>query len=145
MITMNTSSEFKKIEHILEYADAIRIERVEIVETDAGGYDEREEPLQEGNSISTYYRHILSEVNAEAETMKEALHKQSYRENECWINALLAKKEGTNLTREKRQQKNTKSRTRDKVLELLDMTAEELIDTGATINQMDEVFKLFNI
>ena len=146
MITMNSSSEFKEATgHLIEYADAIRIESVEIVETDTGGYDEKEEPLQQGNSISTYYRYIQTEVNAEAETMKEALHKQNYRENECWINALLENFEGTNLTREKRQQKNTKTLTRDKVLELLDMTEEEFINTGATINQMDKVFKFFNI
>ena len=146
MITMNSSSEFKEATgHLIEYADAIRIESVEIVETDTGGYDEKEEPLQQGNSISTYYRYIQTEVIAEAETMKEALHKQNYRENECWINALLENFEGTNLTREKRQQKNTKTMTRDKVLELLDMTEEEFINTGATINQMDKVFKFFNI
>ena len=146
MITMNSSSEFKEATgHLIEYADAIRIESVEIVETDTSGYDEREEPLQQGNSISTYYRYIQTEVNAETETMKEALNKQNYRENECWINALLENFEGTNLTREKRQQKNTKTLTRDKVLELLDMTEEEFINTGATINQMDKVFKFFNI
>ena len=146
MITMNSSSEFKEATgHLIEYADAIRIESVEIVETDTGGYDEREEPLQQGNSISTYYRYIQTEVNAEAETMKEALNKQNYRENECWINALLENFEGTNLTREKRQQKNTKTLTRDKVLELLNMTEDEFINTGATINQMDKVFKFFNI
>ena len=101
--------------------------------------------MQQGNSISTYYRYIQTEVNAEAETMNEALRNQNYRENECWINALLENFEGTNLTREKRQQKNTKTLTRDKVLELLDMTEEEFINTGATINQMDKVFKFFNI
>ena len=146
MITMNSSSEFKEgTQHLIEYADAIRIESVEIVETDTGGYDEREEPLQRGNSINTYYRYIQTEVDATAQTMKEALHKQNYSENECWINALLENFEGTNLAREKRQQKNTKTLTRDKVLELLNMTEEEIINTGATINQMDKVFKFFNI
>ena len=77
--------------------------------------------------------------------MKEALRKQNYRENECWTTALLENFEGTNLTREKRQQKSTKTLTRDKVLELLDMTKEEFINTGATVNQMDKVFKFFNI
>ena len=56
-------------------------ESVEIVETDTGAYDEREEPLQQGSSISTYYRYIQAEVDAAAQTMKEALHKQNYREN----------------------------------------------------------------
>ena len=101
MITMNLSSEFREgTQHLIQYAEAIRIESVEIVETDTGGYDEREKRLQQGNSISTYYRYIQTEVNAEAETMKEALNKQNYRENECWINALLENFEGTNLTRE---------------------------------------------
>ena len=72
--------------------------------------------------------------------MKEALHKQSYRENECWINALLENFEGTNPRREKRQQKNTKALTRDEVFEMLDMTEDEFTNTGATINQMDTVF-----
>ena len=145
MIIMKASSEFQKDSHLLEYTDAIRIESAEIVEADTEDFDERDEPLQQGNSISTYYRYIQTEVNAEAQTMKEALHKQNYRENECWINALLENFEGTNLTREKRQQKNTKTLTRNKVLELLNMTEEEFVNTGATINQMDKVFKFFNI
>ena len=145
MIIMKASSEFQKNSHLLEYTDAIRIESAEIVEADTEDFDERDEPLQQANSISTYYRYIQTEVNAEAQTMKEALHKQNYRENECWINALLENFEGTNLTKEKRQQKNTKTLTRNKVLELLNMTEEELVNTGATINQMDKVFKFFNI
>ena len=125
MITMNSSSEFREgTQHLIEYADASRIESVEIVETDAGTYDERQKPLQQGNSISTYYRYTQTEVDAAAQTMKEALHKQNYREKICWIDAVLENFEGTNLTREKRQQKNTKTLTRDKVLEVLEMTEE---------------------
>ena len=145
MIIMKASSEFQKNAHLLEYTDAIRIESAEIVEADTEDFDERDEPLQQGNSMSTYYRYIQTEVDAEAQTMKQALHKQNYRENECWINALLENFEGTNLTKEKRQQKNTKTLTRNKVLELLNMTEEEFVNTGATINQMDKVFKFFNI
>ena len=78
MITMNSSSEFREAtQHLTQHAEAIRIESVEIVETDTAGYDEREEPLQQGNSISTYYRYIQTEVNAEAETMKGAQQKQN--------------------------------------------------------------------
>ena len=101
--------------------------------------------MKQGQSISTYYRYIQTEVNTEAETLKEALRKKNYRENECWINALLESFEGTKLTRERRQQKNVKTLTRSKVLELLDMTEEEFINNGATINQMDKVFKFFSI
>ena len=104
MIIMNSNSEFKEgTQHLIEYADAIRIESIEIIEPDTGGYNEREELFHQGNSISTYYRYIQTEVNTETETMNEALRKQNYRENEYWINALLENFEGTNLIRDKRQ------------------------------------------
>ena len=145
MLLMNTSSEFDDIGHLVEYADAIRIESVELVETDTSNYDEREQSLRESQNISIYYRYIQTEVDADALTIKEALQKKEYKDNECWINALLENFEGTDLLRERRQQKNTKTLTRGKVLELLEMTEEEFINNGASINQMDKVFQFFNI
>ena len=146
MLLMNTSSEFDDIGHLVEYADAIRIESVELVETDTSNYDEREQSLRESQNISIYYRYIQTEVDADALTIKEALQKKEYKDNECWINALLENFEGTDLLREKRQQKNTiPTLSRNKVLELLEMTEEEFINNGASINQMDKVFQFFNI
>ena len=145
MLLMNTSSEFDDIGHLVEYADAIRIESVELVETDTSNYDEREQSLRESQNISIYYRYIQTEVDADALTIKEALQKKEYKDNECWINALLENFEGTDLLRERRQQKNTKTLTRGKVLELLEMTEEEFINNGASINQMDKVFQFLNI
>ena len=146
MLLMNTSSEFDDIGHLVEYADAIRIESVELVETDTSNYDEREQSLRESQNISIYYRYIQTEVDADALTIKEALQQKEYKDNECWINALLENFEGTDLLREKRQQKNTiPTLSRNKVLELLEMTEEEFINNGASINQMDKVFQFFNI
>ena len=137
MLLMNTSSEFDDIGHLVEYADAIRIESVELVETDTSNYDEREQPLRESQNISIYYRYIQAEVDADALTIKEALQKKEYRDNECWINALLENFEGTDLLREKRQQKNTTpTLSRSKVLELQGMTEQELINNGASKNQI---------
>ena len=53
--------------------------------------------------------------------------------------------EGINLIRENHHQKKTKTLTRDKILELMDMIEEEFVNTGATINQMDKICKFFNI
>ena len=146
MLLMNTSGEFDDIGHLVEYADAIRIESVELVEADTSNYDEREQSLRESQNISIYYRYIQTEVDADALTIKEALQKKEYKDNECWINALLENFGGTDLLREKRQQKNTiPTLSRNKVLELLEMTEEEFINNGASINQMDRVFKFFNI
>ena len=87
MVTINSSSEFKGIQHMFQHDDAIRIESVESTETNTGNYDEREDPLKQGNSISTYDMCIHIEVNAEAENINEALHTQNYRDDKCWINA----------------------------------------------------------
>ena len=43
---------------MLESADAISVESVQIAETVTGNYDETEEPLQQGNRMSTYFRYI---------------------------------------------------------------------------------------
>ena len=146
MLIMNTSSEFQELGHMIDYADAIRIESVELVDIDTADFDERDEPLrQSGQNVSIYYRYIQTQVDTESLTIKQALQKKNYKENECWINALLENFEGSNLMREKRQRKDTKTLTRDKVLELLEMNEEEFINNGASVNQMDKVFKFFNI
>ena len=64
--------------------------------------------------------------------------------NECWINALVDTYHGTDLMRVKRGSL-AKTLSRDKVLELLEMSEEEFVEKGASINQMDVVFKHFNI
>ena len=97
MLLMNTSSEFDDIGHLVEYADAIRIESVELVETDTSNYDEREQPLRDSENIGIYYRYIQTEVDADALTIKEALQKKEYKDNERCINALLENFEGTDL------------------------------------------------
>ena len=64
--------------------------------------------------------------------------------SECWINALLEKYEGTELTREKRG-KLAKTLSRNKILEILDKTEEEIHREGISTIQMQPVFQFFNI
>ena len=142
---MNTSSEFEDTRHLVEYADAIRTEEVELVETDTSNYDETEQQLRESENVSIYYRYIQTEISADALTIKSTLQNNNYRENECWVDALLDNFQGTELTREKRRQKNKETLSRNKVLELLEMTEQELVKNGAPISQLDKVFKFFNI
>ena len=145
MLIMNTSSEFQELGTVIDYADAIRIESIELVEADTSNYDEREEHLRESENMSIYYKYVQTEVDADAETVKEALAKKDYRDNECWINALLENYEGTHLTKEKKSHKQARTLSRDKVLELLELSEEDFINNGASVNQMDTVFKYFKI
>ena len=75
---------------------------------------------------------------------KKHWENRRYRENECWINAFVDTFEGTELMRQKRG-KLAKTLTREKVLELLNMSENEFVEEGASINQMEVVFKHFNI
>ena len=96
-------------------------------------------------NIRIYHTYIETEIDAEYQTIKDAIQNQTYRENECWINALVETYEGTELMREKRSNKTAKTLSRDKVLELLNMKEDKFVENGACINQMDVVFKHFNI
>ena len=77
-------------------------------------------------------------------TVKEAIAKENYRENECWINALTDHYEET-LMRQKRGSLAKPALTRERVLEMLKMTEEEFVAEGASIMQMEHIFKEYNI
>ena len=72
------------------------------------------------------------------------MENQNYREDECWINALLEKYEGTELTREKRGSL-AKTLSRKKILELIDMSEDEIHERGIDTYKMTKVFEFFNI
>ena len=107
--------------------------------------DMKDERLKNSNNnVSIYHRYIETELDTECFTVKDAIQNQKYRFNKCWISALVDTYEGTALMRVKRG-RLAKTLSRDKVLELLEMSEEEIVEKGASINQMDAVFKHFNI
>ena len=132
--------------NIIDYITAVRIEKiVDVDDTQARDIDIREERLRNSSeNISIYHRYIETVLDTEFDTIKDAIQNQKYRENECWINALVDTYEGTDLMRVKRG-KLAKTLSREKVLELLEMSEEEFVEKGASINQMDVVFKHFSI
>ena len=146
VMIMSTDDTFKSELGILDYVDAIRIESIEDVsDTSAKDMNIREERLRESaGHFSIYHRHIETEVDTDYYTVKEAIENKSYKENECWINSLNEHYEGTQLMKQKRG-KLAKTLSREKVLELIKMSDDEYIEKGATIHQMENVFKHFNI
>ena len=147
MMILRSDDEFDRLMRgdIVNYVKAVRIERIEDVsDVGARDMDIREERLRDGSNMSIYHRYIETEIDGEYHTIKEALENRRYRENECWINAFVDTFEGTELMRQKRG-KLAKTLTREKVLELLNMSENEFVEEGASINQMEVVFKHFNI
>ena len=129
--------------HLFGYLDCIRVE--EIVSVEGGGdFNVANEGLRESCNVSIFHEYHETIVDTTQYTIKEAISNNNYRENECWINALMETYQGTYLTQEKRGSL-AKTLSRDKILELLDVSDEEFIKNGASVMQMDRVFKYFNI
>ena len=129
---------------MIDYIDAIQILKVIEVDDDGKDYDIEDEGLKDTTNISIYNFYHQTVIDAEKETVKEALQNDNYRDNECWINHLLETYEGTELTREKRGSL-AKTLSRKKILELLNTTEEDMHEYGISINNMKKVFWFFNI
>ena len=87
-MVLKTDESFQMQMASLEYVDAIRLEKVDLIE-DGGDYDARTENLRNADNVSIYHRFLETETDTSDTTVKEALAKQNYREGECWINALV--------------------------------------------------------
>ena len=142
MMVMKTDESFVRQLQSLEYVDAIRLEKVELVETD-GDYDATTENLRNADNVSIYHRFVETEIDPSYRTLKEALAKENYREGECWINALVEHYSDT-LMKQKRGSL-AKNLTRDKVLELIGSSEDEFIIHGTSIRKMENVFEAYGI
>ena len=154
LLVMNTDKDYDMnlTGDFSHYVDAIRIEKIQGVDdTSAKDMDIKNEKLKsyvvssdyiENRSI--YHHYIQTDVNVDYSTIREAIENKNYKENECWINALVELFEGTELMRIKRG-KLAKTLSREKVLELLQMSEEQFVANEASIIEMDAVFRYFNI
>ena len=142
MLILRTDPEFNEMARgeMYRYIDAIRIESANIAEGEAQPPENQH--LRDATNISIYNKYIETEIDPSYSTIKEALAKRHYTENECWINSLLD--HYPDLMRQKRGSLS-KTLTRQHMLELLHTTEEEFKNKGATTTQMENVFKEFNI
>ena len=147
MMTLRTDKEFQRMtehETFYNYIDAIRIEKIDLLESDDIDYDVFADELRDAkHNVSIYHRYIQTELNPDCLTLKEALKKNKHIENECWINTLTDHYADT-LMREKKAH-NGKQLTREGILKIINKTDEEFKRRGVSINLMDDVFKKFNI
>ena len=147
MMTLRTDKEFQKMtehETFYNYIDAIRIEKIDLLESDDIDFDVFADELRDAkHNVSIYHKYIQTELNPDCLTLKEALKKNNHIENECWINTLTDHYADT-LMREKKAH-NGKQLTREKILKIINKTDEEFKKHGACIHIMNHVFKDFNI
>ena len=143
--TLSTDNTFKQMaegSELINYVDAIRVEQVEFLDENTLDFDVFNENLTNSENASIFHRYIETEVDVEKLTLKEAIQKEHYRENECWINSLMDFY-GDTLMRHKR--KSIKNMTRENILKTLEMTEEEFVTKGASIRQMTRVFEKYQL
>ena len=129
-------------EELMRYYDnlfqAIKITSVELVDKKGEKFDITNENLRDTVHVSIFHKYVNTPVNMIASNLKEAIHREDYIKNECWINALLDFY-GNSLMNEKRKNRLT----REKVLEIIGRN--DIKEKGITINEMEPVFKEFRI
>ena len=120
---------------MLDYVDAIQITKVEKTDDNGRPYNIEDEGLRETSNVSMYHFYHETLIDVEKITVKKAIQQNNIRENECWINELLKTYEGSKLMAVKGGS-SAKTLSRDKILELLNMTEDEIHEYGISINQM---------
>ena len=96
------------------------------------------ENLRDATNVSTFSRYIHTPLRMSEDTIQKAISKGNYIENECWINALTDFYSDTSMNEKARNRL-----TRQKVIEIVGR--DNFGETGATIQEMETVFKQFKI
>lgn len=118
--------------------DAIKITAVELVNKDGENFDILTGNLTISSHVSIYQRYIHTPITTSAQTIKEAIHKGHYIDNECWINLL------TDVYSDTKMNERTRNRlTREKVIEIIGRN--DFHFKGASIQEMEAVFKAYGI
>ena len=120
-----------------DYLSAVKILSIEQIEDGDGGREQKKEKLKNAENVSMYHEYIETAFKPNASTIKEAIARNDYIENECWVNALV--EHYKDCPRKKNQL------TREKILDVLKMNEEEFNQNGASIEDMEVVFDHFTI
>ena len=118
--------------------ECIKILSVDIVNKGGEKFDILTENLRDATNVSIFNRYIHTPLRMSEDTIQKAISKGNYIENECWINAL------TDFYSDTIMNEKTRNRlTRQKVIEIIGR--DNFGETGATIQEMETVFKQFKI
>ena len=119
------------------HLSAVKILSIEEIEDGDGKREQQKEKLKNAENVSMYHEYIETVFKPNASTIKEAIARNDYIENECWANALV--EHYKDCPRKKNQL------TREKILDVLKMNEDEFNQNGASIEDMEVVFNHFTI
>ena len=125
-----------------DYTTAIKITDISDVTNRGGGDGETKRKLKDGDEKSLYHYSIWTELNVDAEYFVNAIENEEHTEGECWINTMIDHYKDTLMSSNKWESKRM---TRDKILKLMNLTEEEFRTNGASVEDMEPVFKEFKL
>ena len=125
-----------------DYTTAIKITDISDVTNRGGGDDETKRKLKDGDEKSLYHYSIWTDLNVDAEYFVNAIENEEHTEGECWINTMIDHYKDTLMSSNKWESKRM---TRDKILKLMNLTEEEFRTNGASVEDMEPVFKEFKL
>ena len=139
---LRTDKDFKKdYEQMTAFyndIECIKILSVDMVNKDGEKFVILTENLRDATNVSIFNRYIHTPLRMNEDTIHKAINKGNYIENECWINAL------TDFYSDTIMNERTRNRlTRERVIEIIGR--DNFSETGATIHEMEAVFKQFKI
>ena len=119
--------------------DAIKIQSMEVLSKKKNSFNVLDENLTDATSqISIYHRYISTPMNNTTRSLKHAIINGNHKKGQCWINSLFDFYENTLMSKKKRN-----PLTREKMIEIIGR--KDMLKNGATITEMDKVFKHYNI
>ena len=120
--------------------DALKILSATVVDSKGEEYSPRKRNLRNADNVGVYHRYVETELDIDYCTFEEAIKVKHYVKNECWINTL------TDFYKDSLMgDKRKKQMTRNSVLELIGKTEEEFTTAGASIDDMQKVFREYRI
>ena len=140
---LNKDKDFKEmVDDLTKYYDnlfdAIKIQQVEVVNKKGEKFNIMDESLTDISHISIYHRYVSTPVNHNLYNLREAISNNEHVDNQCWINALSDFYKDS-LMNDKRRDRLT----RERIIEIIGRN--DFYSNGATINEMDKVFKHYRI
>lgn len=119
----------------------IRIKLVEVVNDKGEKYNIMNENLTNADeNVSIYHTYIHTSLNPNADTIKRAISKGHYIENQCWVNCLMDFYGDTLLSDKKKPEDRL---TVERISQIIGR--DNITENGASINEMAKVFKEFGI
>ena len=118
--------------------ECVKILSVERMNKNGEKFNILTENLRDATNVSMHHKYLHTPIKMSEGTIQKAIKKGNYIENECWINSL------TDFYSDTIMNERTRNRlTRENIIEIIGR--ENFSETGATITEMEAVFKKFSI